>query len=90
MLLLYDALYTNHFPFSLYFTLYVPISPLQTDGKESSCNVGNPDSIPGSGKPPKEGNGNPLQFSFLENPMDRGGWQATGHGVTKSQTRLSD
>ena len=47
-------------------------------------------SIPGSGRSLVEGNGNPLQYSCLENPMDRGAWQATVHGVTKSQTRLSD
>ena len=46
-------------------------------------------SIPGSEKPPGEGNGNPLQYSCLRNPMDRGAWWATFHGVTKSQTRLS-
>ena len=45
--------------------------------------------IPGSGKSP-EGNGNPLQYSCLENPMDRGAWWATVHGVAKSQTRLRD
>ena len=44
------------------------------------------DSIPGSGRSPGEGNGYPLQYSCLENPMDRGAWQATVHGVTKSQT----
>ena len=46
--------------------------------------------IPGSGRSPGEGNGNPLQYSCLENPMDRGAWWATVHGVAKSQTRLSD
>ena len=45
-------------------------------------------SIPGSGRSPGEGNGTPLQYSCLENPMDRGGWQVTVDGVTKSQTRL--
>ena len=45
-------------------------------------------SSPGSGRPPGEGNGNPLQYSCLENPMDGGAWRATVHGVTKSQTRL--
>ena len=44
--------------------------------------------IPGSGRLPGEGNGNPLQYSCLENPVDRGAWWATVHGVTKSQTRL--
>ena len=47
-------------------------------------------SIPGSGRSPGEGHGNPLQYSCLENPMDRGAWWATAHGVAKSQTRLSD
>ena len=47
-------------------------------------------SIPGSGRSPGEGNGNPLQFSCLENPMDRGTWQATVHVVAKSWTQLSD
>ena len=46
-------------------------------------------SIPGLGKSPGEGNGNPLQCSCLENPMDPGAWQATVHGVTKSQTQLN-
>ena len=49
-----------------------------------------PGSIPGLGRCPGEGNGNPLQDSCLENPMDRGAWQATVHGVAKSWTRLSD
>ena len=47
-------------------------------------------SIPGSGRFPGEGNGNPLQYSCLGNPMDRGAWQATVHGISKSWTRLSD
>ena len=47
-------------------------------------------SIPGLGRSPGEGNGNPLQYSCLENPMDGGTWQATVHGVAKSWTRLSD
>ena len=46
--------------------------------------------IPGLGRSPGEGNGNPLQYSCLGNPMDRGAWQATVHGVTKNQTQLSD
>ena len=44
------------------------------DGKESACNVGNPGSIPGLGRSPGKGNGNPLHYSCLENPMDRGVW----------------
>ena len=51
--------------------------------------TGNEGLIPGLGKSPGEGNGNPLQYSCLENPMDRGAWQATVHGVKKSRTRLS-
>ena len=61
-----------------------------SDGKASVYNAGDLGSIPESGRSPGEGNGNPLQFSCLENPMDGGGWWATVHGVAKSQTRLSD
>ena len=59
-------------------------------GKESACQAGNSGSIPGSGRSPGGGNGNPLQHSCLENPMDRGAWQATVYGVTKSWTQLSN
>ena len=62
--------------------------PDGSDGKESACNAGDPGLIPGLGRSPGEGNGNPLQYSCLENPMDRGAWQAIVHGVTNSQTRL--
>ena len=58
--------------------------------KNSSTNAGDSGSILGSGKSPGGGNGNSLQYSCLENPMDRGAWQATVHGVTKSWTQLSD
>ena len=51
--------------------------------KESARNAGDPGSIPGSGRSPGAGNGNPLQYSCLENPMDRGAWQATVNGVTR-------
>ena len=61
-----------------------------SDYKGSACNAGDPGSIPGSGRSPGDGNGNPLEYSCLENSMDRGAWQATVHGVTKSQTRLSN
>ena len=54
--------------------------------KESACNAGNLGSIPGLGKSPGEGNGNPLQYSCLEKLLGRGAWQATVHGATKSQT----
>ena len=56
----------------------------------SACNEGDLGSIPGLGRSPGEGNGNPLQYSCLENPMERGVWWATVHGVAKSRTRLSD
>ena len=58
--------------------------------KASACNAGDLGLIPGSGRSPGEGNGNPLQYSCLENPMDRGAWWAAVHRVTKSWTRLSD
>ena len=63
---------------------------LSSDGKESVCNAGDLGSIPGSGRSPGEGNGNSLQYSCLENPMDRGAWQATVHVVAKSQTQVSN
>ena len=59
-------------------------------GKESACNVGDLGSIPALGTSPGEGHGNPLQYSGLENYMDRGAWQATVHGVTKSHTQLNN
>ena len=64
--------------------------PGSSDGKASAYNAGDLGLIPGSGRSPGEGNGNPLQYSCLENPMDQGAWWATVHGVAKSQTRLSD
>ena len=59
-------------------------SPSDSVGKESTCNAGDTSSIPGSGRSPGEGNGNPLQCSWLGTPMDRGAWRGTVHGVTKS------
>ena len=64
--------------------------PAGSDGKESACNAGDLSSVPGLGRSPGGGNCNPLQYSCLGNPMERGAWWATGHGVTRSQTRLSD
>ena len=60
--------------------------PGGSDGKESACNAGDLGSIPGLGRSLGEGNGYPLQYFCLENSMDRGTWQATVHGVTKSWT----
>ena len=64
--------------------------PRGSEVKGSACNAGDLGSIPGSGRSPGEGNGNSLQFSCLENPMDRGAWWATVHRVAKSQTRLNN
>ena len=64
--------------------------PCSSAGKESAYNAGDLGLIPELGRCPKEGNGNLLQLSYLGNPMDRGVWQATAHGVTKSRTQLSD
>ena len=61
-------------------------SPGGLDGKESACSAGHPGSMPGLGRSPGEGNGNPFQCSCLENPMDGGAWRATVHGVAKSRT----
>ena len=61
-----------------------------SDGKESSCNVGDLGSVPGLGRFPGEGNGYPHQYTCLEYSTDREAWRATVHVVAKSQTRLSD
>ena len=64
--------------------------PGGSGSKESAHSAGEPGSIPGSGRSPGEGNGNPLQYSCLENPMGRGAWRATVHEIAKSQTWLGD
>ena len=61
-----------------------------SDGKGSAFHAGDLGSVSGLGRSPGEGHGNPLQYSCLENPMDRGAWWATVHGITKRQTWLSD
>ena len=60
-----------------------------SEDKASACHAGDQGLIPGLGRSPGEGNGNPLQYSCLENPMDRGAWPATVQRVAKSRTRLS-
>ena len=60
--------------------------PGGSEGEELACNAGDQDWIPGSGRSLAEGNGNPLQYSHLENSMDRGAWWVTVYGVAKSQT----
>ena len=63
--------------------------PGGTEGRESACRAGDPGSTPGFERTPGEGKGCPLQYSHLENLMDRGAWRAKVHGVAKSQTRLT-
>ena len=64
------------------FTLYQGL-PWELRGEESTCQAGDGGLIPGSGRSPREGNGNLLQYSWLENPMDGGAWRAIVRGVTK-------
>ena len=66
------------------------LAPGGLDDKESACNAGGLGLIPELGRSPGEGNGYPLQYSCLQNPMDRGAWWVTVHGVAKSWTQLSD
>ena len=73
----------------IYVCVYVCVYicfPCGSDSKESACNAGDPDLIPGMGRSPGERNDNPLQYSCLENSMGRGVWLATVHGVAKSWT----
>ena len=74
----------SHFGLNLF--LHAKGFPHSSVGTESACNAGDLGSIPGSGRSPGEGNGNPLQYSCLENPMDREAWWAIVHGVAKSGT----
>ena len=62
--------------------------PVYSEAKDSACNVGDLGWISRLGRSPGEGNGNPLQYSGLENPMDRGAWSATVQGVTKNWTQM--
>ena len=64
--------------------------PGGSEVKASACHAEDLSSVPGLGRDPGEGNGNPVQYSCLENPMDRGAWWVTVHGVANSRTRLSD
>ena len=79
-----------YFFFAVYSWSYTDLFPGRSDGKAPANNAGDPGSIPDLGRSPGERNGNPLQYSCLENPMYRGAGWATVHGVEKSQTRLSD
>ena len=64
--------------------------PCGSDSKESACNVGDQGLIPGLARSPEGGHGNPCQYSYVENPMDRGTWWTTVYGVAKNQTPLCD
>ena len=85
-----DLLYFVYQLLILYWGIADQGFPGGSGSKESACNAGDPCLIPGLGGSSGEGNGNPLQYSCLENLMDRGAWQATVCGVTKSWTRLSN
>ena len=84
-LLYYIILYYNIIIYNVYYNILG--FPGGSAGKESVCNV---DSIPGLGRFPGEENGYPLQYSCLENSIDRGAWRTAVHGITKNQTRMSD
>ena len=73
-----------------YFSIIISRASLVSDCKVSACNVGDLGSIPGLGRSPGEQRGYPLQYSCLENSMDRAAWQVRVHGVSKGRTRLSD
>ena len=73
---MYPRLFLDILSFSIYFCI-------GSDSKASACNAGDLGLIPGSGRSPGEGNGNPLQHSCLENPMDRGAWQAAVCGIAR-------
>ena len=64
--------------------------PGGSDGEESTCDAGDSGSLSGLGRSPEGGNGNPLQYSYLGNGVDREAWWATVHGVSKSQILLND
>ena len=74
---------------SLYQQFSLEVNIDGSDGKESACSVGDPGLIPRSGRSSGEGNGNPLQYSCLENSMDRGAWRTMIHGIAKSQSPLT-
>ena len=87
ILLLFLGRERDHFPKQI---LRPVFSLSASDDKEPACNAGDLGLIPRSGRSPGKKNGYPLQYFCLENPVDRGAWQATVHGVTKSQTQLSN
>ena len=87
---MYTTIYTNIYKLSHIISVYKLGYPGSSDNKESICNARDLGLIPESGRSPAEGNGDPLQYSFLENSSDKVAWQATVHGVAKSWTWLSN
>ena len=85
-----DDKYLVHSSLSLYVYYHRDNFPIAQTVKNLACNAGDQGLIPGLGSSFGDGNGNPLQYSCLENSMDRETWQATVHGVTKSRTQLSN
>ena len=81
---------TSHNLSTFYLRICLKGFPGGSEGKASACNEGDPGSIPGLGRSPGEGNGNPLQYSCLEKPMDRGAWQLQFMGSQKSWKRLTN
>ena len=75
-------------PVFLFSQLLAQGFPCSSVGKESACNAGDPGSVPGLGRSSGEGNGSPLQYSCLENFMDRGAWRATVHGIARVRHNL--
>ena len=90
LMYLYTHIYTQLDKKYIYTYFYVLDFPGGSVVKNSPANAGDVGSIPGWGRSPGEGNGNPLQYSCLENPTDRGEWRARVHGIAKSQIQLSD
>ena len=91
-MIVYVGVYTYISHICMYMHIYTRDFPGNSDSKESASNARDPRDlglIPGLGRFPGKGNGSPLQYSCLEDSMDRGAWRATVHGVTKSQTWLS-
>ena len=86
LLSLYWFICYRYFPFTYQYITWFKGFPGRSDGKESACNVGDLGLIPGLGRSPGGGHGNPVQYSCLENPMDRGAWWAAVHGVAESDT----
>ena len=78
--------YKNTSFYASYINIITLWASLVAHSKESACDAGDVDSVPGSGRSPGEGNDYPLQYSCLENPMDRGAWQVTVYGVAESWT----